>query len=115
MCTNGLDALAYPFGVFFNPKGEITMSQQTDLKIPDGQQMVPELIKEIEKLKHEAVMSKDFNKYLDNKLDKVLGDRIVLRNENYKLQRQLKLKEQLSNKNGHASASEEEECVSCSA
>ena len=84
------------------------MSQQTDLKIPDGQQMVPELLQKIEKLEHEAVMSKDFNKYLDNKLDKVLGDRIVLRNENYKL------KEQLKNGNGHA-LPEEEECVSCSA
>ena len=89
------------------------MSQQT-ANIPDGQQMVPELLKEIEKLKHEAVMSKDFNKYLDKKLDKVLGDRIVLRDENYKLKRQLNLKEQVSNKNGHA-LTEEEECVSCSA
>ena len=90
------------------------MSQQTDLKIPDGQHMVPELLKEIEKLKHEAVMSKDFNKYLDKKLDKVLGDRIVLRNENHKLKEQLNLKEQVSNKNGHARI-DEEECVSCSA
>jgi len=99
--------LAYPFGAFFNPRGEITMSQQTT-NIPDGQHMVPELLKEIEKLKHEAVISKDYNKYLDKKLDKVLGDRIVLRSENYKL------KEQLKNGNGHAQT-EEEECVSCSA
>jgi len=83
------------------------MSQQTT-NIPDGQHMVPELLKEIEKLKHEAVISKDFNKYLDNKLDKVLEDRIVLRSENYKL------KERLTNGNGHA-LPEEEECVSCSA
>jgi len=83
------------------------MSQQTT-NIPDGQHMVPELLKEIEKLKHEAVISKDYNKYLDKKLDKVLGDRIVLRSENYKL------KEQLKNGNGHAQT-EEEECVSCSA
>jgi len=89
------------------------MSQQME-NIPDGQQMVPELLKEIEKLKHEAVMSKDFNKYLDKKLDKVLGDRIVLRNENHKLKEQLNLKEQVSNKNGHARI-DEEECVSCSA
>ncbi len=89
------------------------MSQQTT-NIPDGQHMVPELLKEIEKLKHEAVMSKDFNKYLDKKLDKVLGDRIVLRNENHKLKEQLNLKEQVSNKNGHARI-DEEECVSCSA
>ena len=106
--------MAYPFGAFFNPKGETTMSQQTT-NIPDGQHMVPELLKEIEKLKHEAVISKDYNKYLDKKLDKVLGDRIVLRNENYKLKEQLNLKEQVSNKNGHARSSEEEECVSCSA
>ena len=101
--------MAYPFGAFFNPKGETTMSQQTT-NIPDGQHMVPELLKEIEKLKHEAVISKDFNKYLDKKLDKVLEDRIVLRSENYKL------KERLTNGNGHARTEEsEEECVSCSA
>ena len=101
--------MAYPFGAFFNPKGETTMSQQTT-NIPDGQHMVPELLKEIEKLKHEAVISKDFNKYLDNKLDKVLEDRIVLRSENYKL------KERLTNGNGHTHTEEsEEECVSCSA
>ena len=73
------------------------MSQQME-KLPNGQQMVPELLQKIEKLEHEAVMSKDYNKYLDKKLDKVLGDRIVLRNENYKLKRRLNLKEQVSNK-----------------
>ena len=83
------------------------MSQQIELK-PDGQQMVPELLQKIDKLEHEAVMDKDYNKYLDKKLDKVLGDRIVLRSENYKL------KEQLKNGNRHAQT-EEEECVSCSA
>ena len=83
------------------------MSQQME-KLPNGQQMVPELLQKIEKLEHEAVMSKDFNKYLDKKLDKVLEDRIVLRSENYKL------KEQLKNGNGHAQT-EEEECVACSA
>ena len=98
--------MAYSFGAF-NLRGEIIMSQQTELK-PDGQQMVPELLQKIGKLEHEAVMSKDYNKYLDKKLDKVLGDRIVLRNENYKL------KEQLNNGNGHTS-DDEEECVSCSA
>ena len=101
--------MAYPFGAFFNPKGETTMSQQTT-NIPDGQHMVPELLKEIEKLKHEAVISRDYNKYLDKKLDKVLEDRIVLRSENYKL------KERLTNGNGHTHTEEsEEECVSCSA
>ena len=83
------------------------MSQQME-NIPNGQQMVPELLQKIEKLEHEAVMSKDYNKYLDKKLDKVLEDRIVLRSENYML------KEQLKNGNGHARL-EEEECVSCSA
>ena len=70
--------------------------------------LVPDLTQQIKHLTEDVQSLKENNKFLFSKLDKVLGDRIHLRSENYKL------KEQLKNGNGHA-LSDEEECVSCSA
>ena len=67
--------------------------------------LVPTLTERIEHLTHDVESLKENNKYLYSKLDKVLGDRIELRAENYKL------KEQVKNVNG----TEEEECLACSA
>ena len=70
--------------------------------------LVPDLTQQIKHLTEDVQSLKENNKFLFSKLDKVLGDRIHLRSENYKL------KEQLNNGNGHT-PDEEEECVSCSA
>ena len=70
--------------------------------------LVPDLTQQIKHLTEDVQSLKENNKFLFSKLDKVLGDRIHLRSENYKL------KEQLKNGNGHT-PDEEEECVSCSA
>ena len=67
--------------------------------------LVPTLTEKVEHLTHDMESLKENNKYLYDKLDKVLGDRIELRAENYKL------KEQIKNGNG----TEEEECLTCSA
>ena len=67
--------------------------------------LVPNLTQQVEHLIHDVESLKENNKYLYDKLDKVLGDRIELRAENYKL------KEQIKNGNG----TEEEECLACSA
>ena len=72
--------------------------------------LVPELTQQVKHLTEDVQSLKENNKFLFSKLDKVLGDRIELRSENYKL------KERLTNGNGHARTEEpEEECVSCSA
>ena len=71
--------------------------------MPDN--LVPNLAERVEHLTHDMELLKENNKYLYNKLDKVLGDRIELRAENYKL------KKQVENGNG----TEEEECLACSA
>ena len=71
--------------------------------MPDS--LVPNLTKQVEHLEDDVQSLKENNKYLYDKLDKVLGDRIELRAENYKL------KEQMKNGNG----TEEEECLACSA
>ncbi len=70
--------------------------------------LVPELTQQVKHLTEDVQSLKENNKFLFSKLDKVLGDRIELRSENYKL------KEQLKNGNGHTPP-EEEECVACSA
>ena len=67
--------------------------------------LVPGLTEQIKHLEEDVQSLKENNKFLFNKLDGVLGDRIELRAENYKL------KEQIKNCNG----TEEEECLACSA
>ena len=72
--------------------------------------LVPDLTQQVKHLTEDVQSLKENNKFLFDKLDKALGDRIELRAENYKL------KEQLKNGNGHARTEEpEEECVACSA
>ena len=66
--------------------------------------LVPGLTEQIKHLEEDVQSLKENNKFLFNKLDSVLGDRIELRAENYKL------KEQVKNGNGT-----EEECLACSA
>ena len=66
--------------------------------------LVPGLTEQIKHLKDDIKTIKDNNKFLFEKLDKALGDRIELRSENYKL------KEQIKNGNDI-----EEECLTCSA
>tara|TARA_R100001086_G_scaffold206914_1_gene122673 strand:- start:545 stop:805 length:261 start_codon:yes stop_codon:yes gene_type:complete len=86
------------------------MDNQVKVQVKGNVEMVPGLMKRIQELEHNAVVSKDYNKYLDSKLDKVLEDRIVLRSENYKLKEKLKnqTRTQTNNK-------DEEECLTCSA
>ena len=67
--------------------------------------LVPGLTEQVKHLQDNIKSIKENNKFLFEKLDKVLGDRIELRSENYKL------KEQIKNGNG----TEEEECLACSA
>ena len=67
--------------------------------------LVPGLTEQVKHLEEDVQSLKENNKFLFNKLDKVLDDRIQLRAENYKL------KEQVKNGNG----TEEEECLACSA
>ena len=67
--------------------------------------LVPGLTEQIKHLEEDVQSLKENNKFLFNKLDGVLGDRIELRAENYKL------KEQIKKGNG----TEEEECLACSA
>ena len=67
--------------------------------------LVPGLTEQIKHLTEDVQSLKENNKFLFEKLDKALGDRIELRSENYRL------KEQVKNTNG----TEEEECLACSA
>ena len=67
--------------------------------------LVPGLTEQIKNLTEDVQSLKENNRFLFDKLDKALGDRIELRSENYKL------KEQIKNVNG----TEEEECLACSA
>ena len=66
--------------------------------------LVSGLTEQVKHLEDDIKSIKENNKFLFEKLDKVLGDRIELRAENYKL------KEQVKNVNGT-----EEECLACSA
>tara|TARA_R100000750_G_C2305707_1_gene80540 strand:+ start:66 stop:278 length:213 start_codon:yes stop_codon:yes gene_type:complete len=66
--------------------------------------LVPGLTEQIKHLTDDVQSLKENNKFLFEKLDKALGDRIELRSENYKL------KEQIKNGNDI-----EEECLTCSA
>ena len=70
--------------------------------------LVPGLTEQIKHLENDIKAIKENNKFLFEKLDKVYGDRMELRSENYKL------KEQIKNGNG-TSTEEEEECLTCSA
>ena len=63
--------------------------------------MIEDLMNKVENLEFS-------NRILDKKLDKALEDRIVLRNENYKL------KERLRTQTPHTTT-EAEECLACSA
>ena len=64
--------------------------------------MIEDLMNKVENLEFS-------NRILDEKLDKALEDRIVLRNENYKL------KEKLQTQTRTQTHTEEEECLACSA
>ena len=67
--------------------------------------MIEDLMNKVENLEFS-------NRILDEKLDKALEDRIVLRNENYKLKN--KLTNQTRTQTTHTTT-EEEECLACSA
>ena len=98
--------------MFYNPttaQGGI-MENQADVKIEGNGKMVPELLKRIQDLENNAVVSNNYKKYVDNKLDEVLEDRIVLRSENYKLKEQLKTQTRTQ-----TNSENEEECLACSA
>ena len=64
--------------------------------------MIEDLMNKVENLEFS-------NRILDKKLDKALEDRIVLRNENYKL------KEKLDQTRIQSTNTDEEECLACSA
>ena len=64
--------------------------------------MIKDLMNKVENLEFS-------NRILDEKLDKALEDRIVLRNENYKL------KEKLDQTRTQPMNTDEEECLACSA
>jgi regulator of replication initiation timing len=86
------------------------MDSQIKEQVEGKKEMVPGLMKRIQELEHNAVVAKDYNQYLDDKLDKVLEDRIVLRNENYKLKEKLNTQTRTQTNN-----KDEEECLACSA
>ena len=74
------------------------------------QMQIPELLNRIGKLENNLTVQTDYNKLLDKKLDKALEDRIVLRNENYKLKEKLNTQTRT-----HTTHTEDEECLTCSA
>jgi len=52
--------------------------------------MIDDLVKEIDELKKEINLLKQSTKFVMDKLEKTIGDRIELRAENYKLKESLK-------------------------
>ena len=52
--------------------------------------MIDDLVKEIDELKREINLLKQSTKFVMDKLEKTIGDRIELRAENYKLKESLK-------------------------
>ena len=68
----------------------------------ESETMIKDLMNKVENLEFS-------NRILDEKLDKALEDRIVLRNENYKL------KEKLDQTRTQSTNTDEEECLACSA
>jgi regulator of replication initiation timing len=52
--------------------------------------MIDDLVKEIDGLKKEINLLKQSTKFVMDKLEKTIGDRIELRAENYKLKESLK-------------------------
>ena len=52
--------------------------------------MIDDLVKEIDELKKEINLLKQSAKFVMDKLEKTIGDRIELRAENYKLKESLK-------------------------
>ena len=65
--------------------------------------MIEDLMNKVENLEFS-------NRILDEKLDKALEDRIVLRNENYKLKEKINTQTRT-----HTTHTEDEECLACSA
>jgi len=52
--------------------------------------MIDDLVKEIDELKREINLLKQSTKFVMDKLEKTIGDRIELRAENYKLKESIK-------------------------
>tara|TARA_R110001592_G_scaffold89377_1_gene262895 strand:+ start:567 stop:773 length:207 start_codon:yes stop_codon:yes gene_type:complete len=57
---------------------------------PGGYTMIDKLVKEIDELKKEITLLKQSTRFVMDKLEKTIGDRIELRAENYKLKESLK-------------------------
>ena len=76
-------------------------------------EITADLIKKVEQLEEEINLIKQDNNFLYDKLEKVYGDRISLRSENYRLKEQMKTNGQNGEKPQQVDS--EEECIACSA
>ena len=78
--------------------------------------MITTLVSEVDNLKGEMINIRNFNNYLSDKLEKVLGDRMNLRSENYKLKEEVKTQSKLEEpvKNDATGEGDKyDECLSC--